>query len=213
MIYYKKNQKIKGPLNSFLYNDKRRNKISDNEINNYSLKKEFNNKKVINISKKNNNLRIKKSELKKEFLKLDLDKITNNVFNLKKVELSCDNKNIHLKEDRNRRMLSEPIENKEIEIFKIKNNKIIKNTINNKIYLNKTIENNNLDMKFLYLKEENGEKQNTEKDNKDDYNIIFNRTGTNFNTNKKLIENILKFKVLNSFLIKIDKSQKFHISK
>ena len=46
-----------------------------------------------------------------------MDKITNNVFNLKNIELSCDNKDTHLKEDKKRRMLSEPIENKEIEIF------------------------------------------------------------------------------------------------
>lgn len=66
-----------------------------------------------------------------------------------------------------------------------------------------------MDSKFFYLnKEETGEKQNIEKDIKENYNTIFSRTGTNFNNNKKLIENLLKFKVLKSFHIKVDMSQK-----
>lgn len=92
-------------ISSFLINDNRRNKISRNEIINFSSKKEFNNKKVKINLKKNNNLNIEK-------LELDLDEITNNDNNLKKFELNWDNKSKHLKEDRKRRRYSEPIEKK-----------------------------------------------------------------------------------------------------
>ena len=92
-------------ISSFLINDNRRNKISRNEIINFSSKKEFNNKKVKINLKKNNNLNIEK-------LELDLDEIINNDNNLKKFELNWDNKSKHLKEDRKRRSYSEPIEKK-----------------------------------------------------------------------------------------------------
>ena len=141
-----------------------------------------------------------------------MDEISNKDTNLNKLELNSDNKNIHLKEDRKRRMLSESIEKKKKRTLSIKNNTYNENTKNfknNKISLNQTIEKNNLDRKFFYLnKEETGENQSIEKNNKENYNIIFNRTGTNFHNNKKLIEHIFKIKVLKSFHIKVDKSQR-----
>ena len=208
-LYSKKN-KIMEMINSFTCNDNRRNKISDNYINSFSSKKEFNNKKFnINLKKL---LSIKKLESKKEFLELDLDEISNKDTNLNKLELNSDNKNIHLKEDRKRRMLSESIEKKKKRTLSIKNNTYNENTKNfknNKISLNQTIEKNNLDRKFFYLnKEETGENQSIEKNNKENYNIIFNRTGTNFNNSKKLIEYKIKLKDLKSFHIKVDKSQR-----